>query len=158
MAAKDRAEQGAHQGAALLEALRQNPYVVRLLEDEDLRDQLKDAVDNSRSAYKRAAKAKNTPQALLKDKKLQKQIKEAFESANVAQQSLRAPAHTKKRRGRLLLVLLVGAVVALVASSALRDKVLDLLFGPEETFDYVPTANGNGTGAATPQTPAPNAS
>src|ERR1700712_446250 len=72
MAAKDRAEQGAHQGAALIEALRQNPYVLRLLEDEDLRDQLKDAVENSRSAYKRAAKAKSTPQALLKDKKLQK--------------------------------------------------------------------------------------
>ena len=35
----------------------------------------------------------------------------------------------------------IGAI-ALVASSGLRDKVLDLLFGPEETFDYVPAANG----------------
>ncbi|MBJ7470806.1 MAG: hypothetical protein JHD16_05865, partial [Solirubrobacteraceae bacterium] len=53
---------------------------------------------------------------------------------------------------------LLGGVIALVVSSSLRDKVLDLLFGPEETFDYVPAANGNGTATAAAQTPAPNAS
>ena len=51
-----------------------------------------------------------------------------------------------------------GAGLAVVLSSGLRDKVLDLLFGPEETFDYVPAANGNGaTPSAAPSgTPANN--
>lgn len=152
MAAKDRAEQGAHQGQALFEALRDNPYVQRVLADEDLRNQVKDAVDNSRSAYARASKAKRPTQALIKDKKLQKELKTAFASAKLAQSSFRdAPSNPKGRsggKGKLFLLALVGTGIALVASSGLRDKVLDLLFGPEETFDYVPTANGNGTGSA----------
>ncbi len=154
MAAKDRAEQGAQQGQALFEALRDNPYVQRVLADEDLRNQVKDAVDNSRSAYARASKAKRPAQALVKDKKLQKELKTAFAAAKLAQSALRdAPSSPKPGRsggkGKLFLLALVGTGIALVASSGLRDKVLDLLFGPEETFDYVPTSNGNGTGAAT---------
>lgn len=153
MAAKERAEQGAQQGQALFEALRDNPYVQRVLADEDLRNQVKDAIDNSKSAYARASKSKRPAQALIKDQKLQKELKAAFASAKSAQSSLRdAPSHPKGGRsggkGKLFLLALVGTGVALVASSGLRDKVLDLLFGPEETFDYVPTSNGNGTGAA----------
>lgn len=160
MAAKERAEQGAHQGQALFEALRDNPYVQRVLADEDLRDQVRDAVDSSRSAYTRASKSKRPAQALIKDKKLQKDLKVAFASAKGAQAALRdAPSAPKGRgKGRLLLVALVGVAVALVASSGLRDRVLDLLFGPEETFDYVPTSNGNGTGAASTPAAAQNAS
>jgi hypothetical protein len=148
MAAKKTAEQGVTQGAALVEALKDNPYVQRILADADLRDQVRDAVESSRSAYKRASKSKRPAQALLKDAKLQKDIKSAFESAKTAQSSLRdAPKSSRGGKGKLLFVALVGAGIALVASSGLRDKVLDLLFGPEETFDYVPTSNGNGTGA-----------
>ena len=161
MAAKERAEQGAHQGQALFEALRDNPYIQRVLADEDLRTQVRDAVDNSRSAYARANKSKRPAQALVKDKKLQKDLKAAFVSAKGAQAAFRdAPSAPKGRggKGRLLLLAVVGTAVALVASSGLRDKVLDLLFGPEETFDYVPTSNGNGTGAAATPAATPNAS
>ncbi|MDO9355685.1 MAG: hypothetical protein Q7T55_18440 [Solirubrobacteraceae bacterium] len=162
MAAKDRAEQGAHQGQALFEALRDNPYVQRVLADEDLRDQVRDAYDNGRSAYARANKAKRPTQALLKDKKLQNDLRSAFFSAKAAQEAFRdAPQAPKGRRGgkgKLVLLALVGTGVALVASSGLRDKVLDLLFGPEETFDYVPTSNGNGTAAAAAPAATSNAS
>jgi hypothetical protein len=41
--------------------------------------------------------------------------------------------------GRLLLLLLIGAVLALALSEGLRSKVLDLLFGAEEEFDYTST-------------------
>jgi hypothetical protein len=149
MAAKKTAEQSVSQGAALVEALKDNPYVQRILADEDLRDQVRDAVESSRSAYKRASKSKRPAQALIKDAKLQKDIKSAFESAKTAQSALReAPKASRGGgKGKFLFVALLGAGIALVASSGLRDKVLDLLFGPEETFDYVPTSNGNGTGA-----------
>jgi hypothetical protein len=41
--------------------------------------------------------------------------------------------------GRLVLLLLVAAVAALVLSEDLRSKLLDLLFGAEEEFDYSST-------------------
>ena len=41
--------------------------------------------------------------------------------------------------GRLVLLLLVAAIAALVLSEGLRSKVLDMLFGAEEEFDYSST-------------------
>ncbi len=38
-----------------------------------------------------------------------------------------------------MLLLAVGGVLALVFSEGLRSKVLDLLFGAEEEFDYSST-------------------
>ncbi|MBJ7470805.1 MAG: hypothetical protein JHD16_05860, partial [Solirubrobacteraceae bacterium] len=128
MATKDKAEQGAHQAQALVEALKDNPYVQRVLADEDLRDQVKDAVDSSRSAYKRASKSKRPAQALINDDKLQKDLKSAFEAAKAAQEALRdAPANPTAGRGggkgKFLVLALLGGVIALVVSSSLRDKV-----------------------------------
>jgi hypothetical protein len=54
----------------------------------------------------------------------------------------------KRHWGRRLLILVVGAGVALALSEGLRQKVLDLLFGAEEEFDYSSTT--------TPATPAPS--
>ena len=56
----------------------------------------------------------------------------------------------KKKKGglgRKLLVLVVGAGVAVAVSSDVRNKLLDLLFGAEEEFDY--------TSTTAPSTPAP---
>jgi hypothetical protein len=41
--------------------------------------------------------------------------------------------------GRLLFLLLIAAILAMVLSKDLRSKVLDLLFGAEEEFDYSST-------------------
>ena len=42
--------------------------------------------------------------------------------------------------GRVVLVALAGAILALVINEELRNRALDLLFGAEEEFDYVPTS------------------
>ena len=39
----------------------------------------------------------------------------------------------------MLLLLIVAAALALVVSEDLRSKVLDLMFGAEEEFDYSST-------------------
>lgn len=152
---KERAEQGAAQGQEFVELLKSSPYVQRLIADDALRDQLRDAVDSSRSAYKRASKSKNPAKALANDAKLQRELKAAFEAAKDAQEKLRdAPSNPtgkrKRRRGGLLGLLLVGGAATLIFSSAARNKVLDMLFGPEETFDYVPAQNGAATSDAAP--------
>ena len=58
---------------------------------------------------------------------------------------------TRRKRltfSRKVMIALVGATVALAASETLRSKVLDLLFGAEEDFQYTPPAT-------TPPSPAP---
>ncbi|MBO9531615.1 MAG: hypothetical protein J7513_01420 [Solirubrobacteraceae bacterium] len=156
MAAKKRVQQEAAHGAAVVEALRENPYVQRLLADDDLRAHLTEALESGKSAYERASKTSKRGGAkkLVTDQKLQDDLKAVYEAAKSAQEKLQdAPKHPtgtkKKGRGRFLVLAVVGAGLAVVLSSGLRDKVLDLLFGPEETFDYVPATNGNGASAST---------
>ena len=43
------------------------------------------------------------------------------------------------RKGRVLMLAIVGGAIALVASEGLRKKVLDSLFGAEEEFEYTST-------------------
>ena len=49
----------------------------------------------------------------------------------------------RRRRGklgRIVLLAIVGAVVALVVSEDARKTVLDALFGAEEEFEYTSTS------------------
>ena len=162
MAARDRAQQSAEQGAALVEQLRENAYVQALIEDAKLRATIVEAVEHGRKAYGRASNAKKPTKALINDKKLQRELARGYVAAKLATTTLRAaPAARQQTKShgfrRFVLFTLVGGIITLAASSSARSKVLDLLFGPEETFDYTPTSNGNGTGAtastATPVTP-----
>jgi hypothetical protein len=122
-----------------------NPYVQRLIEDPDLRDNITTALDSSKAAYSRLLSAKTPHKAVLEDKKLHKEVSNFADAARNAAMALNdAPKHSKpkkkKKRGRKLLFLLVGAGVALVVSESLRSKVLDTLFGAEEEFEYTPPA------------------
>ena len=136
-------------------AARNNLYVQRLVEDEDLRDNLRTAYESARKAYTRMSNGKGPAKALMEDKKVQRELREAATSLREAADALRAPVKRKKRRGRLLFIGLVGAGLALALSEPLRKKVLDSLFGAEEEFEYTSTTTPSsssgssaGTGAA----------
>jgi|SRR5664279_445456 len=135
-----------------------NPYVQRLIEDSDLRDNVRTALDSSKRAYERLSSGKAPHRALLEDKKLQADLKDAAEAVREATLSLtdapKRKARKGKRLGRKLLVAAVGVVVALAASDKLRSKVLDTLFGAEEEFQYTPPASTPATPPATPVTAA----
>jgi hypothetical protein len=125
---------------------RDNPYVQRLIEDEDLRDSLKDAFEAAKGAYGRATgNGKGPVKAVTSDKKVQKDIRTAAESLREASERLREPEKHKSKLGRLLLIAFVGAVVALVVSEGARKAVLDALFGAEEEFEYTSTTSINGS-------------
>jgi len=120
---------------------RYNPYVKRVVEDEDLRADIVQAYEASRDAFSRLSNGKSPSKALFDDKKLQKDLKQAAESIRDATVALRE-APKKKRSvgiGKLLLVGVVGAGLALALSEGLRKKVLDALFGAEEEFEYTST-------------------
>lgn len=131
----------------LYETARENPYVQRLIEDEELRDSLKDAFESAKSAYGRATgNGKGTVKAVTSDKKVQKDLRKAAESLQEASESLREkPKKRKGGLGRLLLIAIIGAVIALAVSEGARKAVLDALFGAEEEFEYTSTTSINGS-------------
>jgi hypothetical protein len=137
MAAKDRI----NKAGEAARAAQRNRYLQRLLEDEDLRDTLVTAYGAARSAYGRMSNGKPPTQALFEDRKLQKELKEAANALRDASSSLREKPKSRRKggKGRSLLLIGVAGVLAVALSSGLRSKVLDLLFGAEEEFDYSST-------------------
>jgi hypothetical protein len=138
MPAKKRAAKAGAGAYAAGRAARNNPYVQRLVEDDDLRDNLRTAFASARKAYTRMSNGKGPARSLMDDRKVQKELKEAAGSLREAADSLRGAKSRRKRsrRGRLLVIGLVGAGLALALSEGLRKKVLDALFGAEEEFEY----------------------
>ena len=130
----------------IYESARENPYVQRLIEDEELRDSLRDAFEAAKGAYGRAAgNGKGVAKAVTSDKKVQKDLKAAAESIREASERLRAPKKKKSRLGRIILLALVGAALALAFSEDARKTVLDALFGAEEEFEYTSSTSINGS-------------
>ena len=136
----------ANQAADLYSTARENPYVQRLIEDEELRDSLRDAFEAARGAYSRATgNGKGAVKAVSSDKKVQKDLREAAESLREASERLKAPKKRKKSRlGRLILFSLIAGAIALILSEDARKTVLDALFGAEEEFEYTSTTSING--------------
>jgi hypothetical protein len=152
MAAKKKAASVGAGAVAAGKAAKDNAYVQRLIEDDELRDNLRSAYESARAAYGRMSNGKG-PQAALNDKKTQKQLREAATSLKDAADALR-DAKKPKRRRRGLLLIVVGVSLAFVLSEGLRKKALDTLFGAEEEFEYTspttPTSNGGATGSTAP--------
>jgi hypothetical protein len=128
--------------AGAVEAARSNQYVQRVIEDDDLQDNVRVAFDAARDAYDRLSSSKSAKKAIQSDKKLHKDLQVAAEALKEAGASLGNKKTKKKRKGglgRKLLVLAVAGGLAVALSSDLRSKVLDALFGAEEEFDYTST-------------------
>jgi hypothetical protein len=132
-----------------------NPYVARLIEDAKLRNNLRVAADSSKRLYQKVQKGKVSPRSLLDDKKVQGDVRKTIESLRAAAEALtEAPkrrAKKARRAGRAMVIAAVGGGAALIGSEKLRSKVLDVLFGAEEEFEYSPPA------ATTPPATAPAA-
>jgi hypothetical protein len=136
----------ATQAADIYSTARENPYVQRLVEDEELRDSLKNAFEAAKGAYGRATSNGSAVKAVTSDKKVQRDLHTAAENLRDVSERLRAPKKRKKSRlGRIILLALVGAVVALIVSEDARKTVLDALFGAEEEFEYTSTTSINGS-------------
>lgn len=153
MAAKRKA---AKTGAAAF-ALKKSPYVERLLQDPELRQNLAQGLQSSRDALARLQNGKAPHKAIFEDRRVKRDLKQAGEALRHAGQALAEGPKRKKRRlglGKLLLLTLVAVAVALGVSEELRKKALDALFGAEEEFEYTaPSAS-----STIPSEPAPTGS
>jgi hypothetical protein len=125
-------------GKAAAEA-RSNPYVQRFIEDPELRENVREAFDHAKKAYRRMSNGRAPAKALMDDKKLQKELREASASFQEAAEQIRGKRKRRGRKRRLLGLLIVAAAVAMLLSEDLRKTVLDKLFGSEEEFEYTST-------------------
>ncbi|HZU61344.1 MAG TPA: hypothetical protein VE983_10280 [Solirubrobacteraceae bacterium] len=133
-----------------------NPYLQQLIGDAKLRKNVQTAVSSGKRAYGRLSNGK-MPQALLEDRKMHSDLARALAAARDATITITKTQRRRARKGlsagRILIITGVGGTVAVVASEKLRSKVLDLLFGAEEEFQYTPPPNstpasaGSGTGS-----------
>jgi uncharacterized protein (UPF0147 family) len=141
-ASTKRARESAKRASDAASSLRSNPYVQRLIEDDELRANIREAFESARDAYTRIANGKGPAKALIEDKKVQRDLRKAAESMREASEQLRG--RRKRRRltfGRLVLLALIGAALALLLSEDLRKAVLDKMFGAEEEFEYTSTTS-----------------
>ena len=119
-----------------------NQYVQRFLQDQELRANVRAALENARSAYARVNNGKSASKVVMEDKKFQKDLKNAADAFKEAGTALRDGPKRKRGGGfgKLLLLAIVGGGLAIALSEDVRNKVLDLLFGKEEEFDYTSTS------------------
>lgn len=153
----------------LLEAAenaRSNPYIQKLIEDEQLRDNAITALKSARKAFDRASK-KGWDKELAKDKKLRREVEDALAGirdtkaglADVPKKAkssktkaskgkvVKAKQQSKRKRHplrKLIFLAIIGGVIAMLASEDVRKQVLDALFGAEEEFQY---SSATGTSA-----------
>jgi len=141
MAAKSKAAKTtARKAGQAAVGARDNAYVQRFIEDPELRDNVRAAVDHARQAYKRLSNGKGPAKALMEDKKLHKELRKTSESLKEAGDQLRG--RRKRHRGRKLFVLAVlGAAAFLVVNEGARKALLDRIFGAEEEFEYTSTTS-----------------
>ena len=135
------AKKKAAKAGAAAAAVKRSPYIQRIAEDEELRQNLWSAYESARDAVGRLQNGKHPTKQIFDDKKLQKDLKSAAESFKDASLALReAPKRRRKGGlGKLILLGVVGGGLALALSEDLRKKVLDALFGAEEEFEYTST-------------------
>ena len=144
MAKSTRAARGASKARSAVD----NPYVRRLIEDEDLRNSVKDAFEAARDAYVRLSSNGSVVDTAIDDKKVHKDLKTAAENLRDASNRIRGKQESH-RLGRLLLIAFVGAILAIIISEDLRKALLDKVFGAEEEFEYTSTTTPSPAPAAT---------
>ena len=145
---KAKARRGADRARDAAQSAGSNPYIRKLIEDEELRENIRSAYSSAKSAYGRVSNGKGPTKALLDDKKVHKDLRNAAQSLREASDALREKQRSRTWP-RLLLIALIGAGLALALSEDLRKAVLDRLFGAEEEFEYTSTTTPTAEAAAT---------
>ena len=126
-------------GKAAVDA-RSNPYVQRFIDDPELRDNVREAIDHARVAYKRMSNGKKPAKALMEDRKLQKELRGAADSLKEAGDHLRGKK--RRHRGRKLFALMIlGGIAFIILNEGARKTLMDRIFGAEEEFEYTSTTS-----------------
>lgn len=135
---------------------RNNPYIQRLIDDEDFRDEAINAIKSARSVFDRASSMGWSKKKIANDKKLRRELEEAISGLKSTRSDLlevkkgkQKKQKSRQKKGRplrkLIFVAVIGAVIAVALNENARKMLLDTLFGAEEEFQYSSTTTGGGS-------------
>lgn len=137
--------------SAAADQAKENPYLNKIIEDKELRENAVAALQSVKSAFDQAKSTGfDNPAELVQDKKLKKQLKTAAETLKDTGDEIKSAGKKKRHPLRKVIALaVIGGIVAIVVSEGARKAVLDTLFGAEEEFEYTsttsaPTTSTNG--------------
>ncbi|MBJ7458901.1 MAG: hypothetical protein JHD02_06935 [Thermoleophilaceae bacterium] len=127
------------------EHAKENPYLNKIIEDKELRENAVAALQSVKSAFDQAkVKGFDNPAELVQDKGIKKQLKEATETLIDTKDELTAAGKKKRHPLRKVIALaVIGGIVAIVVSEDARKALLDTLFGAEEEFEYTSTTTAS---------------
>lgn len=121
-------------------AARENQYVRRLIEDDELRDSLAAAFFAGKKAYGRVSSSRaSAVETVTGDRKVKRELKNATDALREASERLREPQKKSHPIRKLLAVGLLTGGLVLVFSETARKTLLDTVFGAEEEFVYTST-------------------
>jgi hypothetical protein len=115
--------------------------VQRIIQDPELRENVRQAVDHAQKAYKRMNNGKGPAKALMEDRKLQRELRNTADSLKEASERARGKRRKRHPLRRLFALAIVGGIIAMIFSEGARKAVLDKLFGAEEEFTYTSTTS-----------------
>jgi hypothetical protein len=129
--------------SAAADQAKENPYLNKIIEDKELRDNAVAALQSVKSAFDQAkATGFDNPAELVQDKKIKKDLKKAAETLKTTSDDIQAAGKKKRHPLRKIIALaVIGGIVAIVVSEDARKAVLDTLFGAEEEFEYTSTTS-----------------
>ena len=120
-----------------------------MIEDGQLRDNVANVIESGKGAYDRLGANGAPHKTVLEDSSCTTHVQSAAGSVRDIALALNEvdakhgrpfPANKRKHRMRKLLLIVATIGLALALSESLRNKLLDLLFGSEEEFQYTPPA------------------
>ena len=136
--------------------MKSNPYLQTITSDSDVHDNVRVAYESARDAYERLASGKSLSKSVLEDKKLHANLATAAAALRDVGHDPRGSRRQEAARRRRRRAASAASCscwssvpgIAVAVSSDVRNKLLDLMFGAEEEFDY--------TSTTAPATPAPS--
>ena len=123
------------------------PYIERAMQDEDLRENVRNAFDSARDVYNELIGGRGAiPVAtrVATDKDIQMRLKDAIDELREAAERVQGK---KDHGGRNTLLLLAGITLGVLfnpfTGAQTRKWVSDRLFGPADDFTYQGNAAGS---------------